>query len=74
MDNQHKKITGYRDLTQQEIDTMNQIKALGEELGDLITKISAMNSIDLSWLSIGKTDLQKGLMAITRAVARPTTF
>jgi len=28
MDNQHKKITGYRDLTQFEIDGMNSIKAL----------------------------------------------
>ncbi len=28
MDNQHKKITGYRDLTQSEIDGMNSIKAL----------------------------------------------
>ncbi len=27
MDNQHKKITGYRDLTQSEIDGMNSIKA-----------------------------------------------
>jgi hypothetical protein len=26
MDNQHKKIKGYRDLSQAEIDAMNQIK------------------------------------------------
>ena len=74
MENQHKKITGYRDLTQEEIDTMNEIKALGEKLGDLTTKISAMKDIDLRWLHIGQTDLQKGLMAVTRSVARPTTF
>lgn len=74
MDNQHKKIKGYRELTQEEIDTMNEIKILGEKLRDLTTKISAINNIDLRWLSIGQTDLQKGLMAITRSVARPTTF
>ncbi|WP_043530458.1 DUF7681 family protein [Litchfieldella xinjiangensis] len=28
MDNQHKKISGYRDLTQDEIDLMNEAKAL----------------------------------------------
>lgn len=28
MDNQHKKITGFRDLSQSEIDGMNSIKAL----------------------------------------------
>ena len=26
------------------------------------------------WLSIGRTHLQEGLMAWTRAVAQPTTF
>ncbi|CAH0445501.1 hypothetical protein LMG10661_01719 [Ralstonia syzygii subsp. syzygii] len=32
MDNQHKHIKGYRDLSQTEIDLMNQIKAKGAEL------------------------------------------
>ena len=40
MDNQHQKIKGYRDLTQQEIDLMNDIKAKGEELGALLDKLS----------------------------------
>jgi hypothetical protein len=40
MDNQHKNITGYRDLSQAEIDLMNEIKAKGEELRALIVKIS----------------------------------
>lgn len=32
MDNQHKKIKGYRDLLQEEIDLMNRIKGKGAEL------------------------------------------
>lgn len=32
MDNQHRKIKGYRELTQQDIDLMNQIKSKGAEL------------------------------------------
>jgi hypothetical protein len=39
MDNQHKQIKGYRDLTQAEIDLMNEIKAKGEELRALVAKI-----------------------------------
>ena len=31
MENQHRKITGYRELSQEEIDLMNRIKAHGEE-------------------------------------------
>lgn len=30
--------------------------------------------VDQRWVSIGATDLQTGLMALTRAVAKPTTF
>lgn len=29
MDNQHRKISGYRELTQEDIDLMNRVKAKG---------------------------------------------
>lgn len=32
MDNQHRKISGYRELSQAEIDLMNRIKKAGDEL------------------------------------------
>ncbi len=32
MENQHRKIKGYRELSQEEIDLMNRIKAKGAEL------------------------------------------
>lgn len=32
------------------------------------------STIDQRWVSIGATHLQTGLMALTRAVAQPTTF
>ncbi|HSX85400.1 MAG TPA: hypothetical protein VLE50_08320, partial [Cellvibrio sp.] len=28
----------------------------------------------MRWLSIGKTDVQTGIMALIRAIAQPTTF
>lgn len=73
MDNQHKKIKGYRDLSQEEIDAMNEIKELAAEIGELIEKLESTNA-DKRWLSIGKTDLQKGFMAVTRSVAKPDSF
>lgn len=39
MENQHRKIKGYRELSQEEIDLMNEIKSKGAELGELIEKI-----------------------------------
>ncbi|NYT76622.1 hypothetical protein H0A71_06430 [Alcaligenaceae bacterium] len=74
MDNQHKQIKGYRDLSQAEIDLMNEIKVEGNSLGDLIATLKQMPDVDQRWVSIGATDLQTGLMALTRAVAKPSTF
>lgn len=87
MENQHRKIKGYRELTQAEIDLMNEIKTKGVELETLINKLSAVtvpasaNEEDMKvagqamrWLSIGRTHMQEGLMALTRAVAKPEFF
>lgn len=74
MENQHRKIKGYRELTQVEIDLMNEIKTKGIELGELVEKLRATDGLDQRWVSIGATDLQTGLMALTRGVAQPTFF
>lgn len=74
MDNQHQKITGYRELGQPEIDLMNRIKVLGAQCGELVAELEGVPHVDIRWVRIGATDVQKGLMALTRAVARPTTF
>ena len=74
MDNQHKQIKGYRDLSQEEVDLMNEAKSLAVQVGDLVAKIQANPLIDKRWASIGQTDLQKGFMSLIRAVAQPTTF
>ena len=39
MDNQHRKITGYRELTQNEIDLMNEVKALGSQMQAVFQKV-----------------------------------
>lgn len=45
MDNQHRKINGYRELCQEEIDLMNEIKEKGMELQTLINKVNAFNGL-----------------------------
>ncbi len=74
MENQHREIKGYRELNADEISAMNNVKALGEQLGILVQQVRAMPECDQRWASIGATDLQTGLMALTRAIAKPTTF
>lgn len=74
MDNQHRKIKGYRELSQEEIDLMNKIKEKAAEVGSLCEEISSLGETDQRWLNIGKTDLQKGFMALTRSIAKPDFF
>lgn len=88
MENQHRQIKGYRELSQEEIDLMNEIKQKGIELGDLVLQLENYNrpidgapSYDnvlkrdaLRWVAIGRTQLQQGLMALTRSVAKPEFF
>jgi hypothetical protein len=74
MDNQHRQIKGYRELSQDEINLMNEIKSKGAELGELVQKLRSTSTLDQRWVSIGATDLQTGLMALTRSVAQPTFF
>ncbi len=75
MDNQHRKIVGYRELNQEEINQMNKVKELGKLIGSLVEEMENKPiEFDKRWLAIGKTDLQKGLMALTRSIAQPTFF
>lgn len=74
MDNQHRKISGYRELTQQDIDAINAIKAKAEEVGQQIEALGDLPGIDKRALAIAKTELQTGFMWAVRAVAQPATF
>lgn len=84
MDNQHRKIKGYRELSQEEIDVMNSIKEAGASLGVLVESLEKLDEklgsvdgevlLDKRWLALGKTHLQQGLMCLTRAVAKPDFF
>lgn len=107
MENQHRKIKGYRELSQTEIDLMNKVKEKGVEIAALVDEIrreilareaaahKAMSHAvahglatadlreeqdritaaeSLRWANIGRTDLQTGLMALTRSIAQPGFF
>lgn len=89
MKDQHKQIKGYRDLSQEEIDLMNKIKALAEQVGELVGEVQEVNDRDYftddeeisdpaceanGWIYSAKKDLQLGFMQLIRAVAKPQSF
>jgi len=67
-------ITGYRELSDGEVALINEIKAVGARVGELVKDIDSRTSVDHRWAAIAKTQLQEGFMALTRAVAQPTNF
>lgn len=67
-------IMGYRELGADEVALINEVKAMGTTLQALADKVRNTPGTDPRWAAIGVTHLQEGLMALTRSVARPTTF
>lgn len=67
-------ITGYRELSQSEVDLMNKLKDVAIEVGNWVDVVLDDPNTDKRWANIGKTDLQKGFMSLIRAVAQPETF
>ena len=74
MKDQHEKIKGYRDLSQEEIDLMNEGKELAEQCGAYVEKLMANEGVDKRAVALGKTNLQQGFMWAIRGIAQPTTF
>ena len=69
-------IAGYRALDEAEVQAINEIKAMASEVEALIFSIQNRPAVthDPRWVAIAVTDLQKGFMSLTRAVAQPSNF
>jgi hypothetical protein len=87
MKDQHTKIKGYRDLSQAEIDLMNEIKAHGERTRELLAKVresiadagdtpegASEGDHPLYWLRYADGSFRSATMYLVRAVARPQSF
>lgn len=78
-------ITGYRNLSPEEISMMNKIKEAGKSLEALVAEVETFTQANLQagasvannpvrWVALGRTSLQVGLMELARAIAKPTSF
>lgn len=68
------KITGYRQLTENEVALMNEGKALAELCGVYCDKLYSDTTLDQRWVRLGVEQVQMGFMALIRSIAQPTTF
>lgn len=73
MKDQHTKITGYRDLSQGEIDAMNAVKEFEKVGADLLRSLAALPDVNTRDLALARTHLEDACIRAVRAVARPVT-
>jgi hypothetical protein len=75
VENQHRKITGYRELNAFEISLMNSIKAKEAEVAELVQLVR--NTVEPGepqrQAAIAVTVFEEAFMRLVRAVARPAS-
>ena len=53
---------------------MNMVKGLAAKTGAELEIVNGAPDTDKRWVAIARTHLQEGFMALTRAIAKPTSF
>jgi hypothetical protein len=71
VDNQHQKIKGYRDLSEDEIAIINEIKQTESYVANVWQATIDLDEANKRWANIAKTHFQEGFMALVRSIARP---
>lgn len=72
MENQHRKVAGYRELTQEDIQRVNELKATEFLLLERLETIKTdFPDYDGRWLAIARTHIEQGFMAAIRSITRP---
>lgn len=71
MKDQHTKISGYRDLSQAEIDQMNVVKALEAKFNRMIDDMRGNSALDQRNVALAATAGEDAFMRAVRAIAQP---
>jgi hypothetical protein len=64
-------VRGYRDLPREDVDLINQVKALQESVADVWAVIYLREGSDERWLNVSRLHLEEGISALVRSVAQP---
>lgn len=74
MENQHRAISGYRELDAGEVAEMNKVKACAEQVRLVFHSVGQLPGVDQRAIAIARTEAQTAFMWAVRAIAQPTTF
>lgn len=68
------RISGYRELSDEELALVNSLKETANRIGALVDALEQDSQLDQRWISIGRTHLQQGFMGLIRGVTQPRGF
>lgn len=71
MENQHQKITGYRDFDEDTVRKINHIKNLEHGIAEQWHLYRAFHDVDQRELALAKTHFEEAFMHFVKAVAKP---
>lgn len=74
MENQHRKIKGYRELNEEEVALMNKGKELASMVKSFIEELELNTGTDKRCVEVAKTNLQTGFHWVTHGIAKPDSF
>jgi hypothetical protein len=64
-------VAGYRPQDDGKVALVNANKAAEERVLRILDALAEQPEIDKRWLAIGRSEIEKGFMAVNRAVFRP---
>lgn len=64
-------IKGYRILTEEDVVEINKLKELEAAVLSAVARLVERRSNDGRWISIGRTHIEEGFMALNRSIAKP---
>lgn len=74
MPNEHAglPVAGYRPQSSAAVDLVNEFKVAEERLLRSLDALAKGGEVDPRWLATGRTDIEKGFMAVNRSVFKPS--
>ena len=64
-------VAGYQAQKPKAVAAVNRHKEIEERLLRVLDELKRDDDVDQRWLATGRTDIEKGFMAINRAIFRP---
>lgn len=64
-------VSGYRAQRPEAVAAVNSNKEIEERLLRMLDELKSDSMVDQRWLQAGRTDTEKGFMAVNRAIFKP---